>query len=297
MSKISGTVKWFSNKKGFGFISPTSDNSPTKEEIFVHQTNIVSGGAYRTLIEGAEVEFDVETEDGSGKLKAVNVTAPGGAALTPPPREKRQRRPPRAKEGGAGEAEAPAEDENRDNAEKTEKKGGRRTAPPKKDDNDSRPKREAPFHAVIVGSVKEKITASGLVLGQRTTIDVSFGEARVKLGQGGYAGLAHASGMIGEGTYTCDENGVVTFTWEHCLSYVDGAWKAEETSKLMPTLSLSADGIGPVKSEETPVTLWGEGKADPREAFEANGFKMKKVMLSKPAGTGGNRGRRGGGRR
>lgn len=47
--KYQGTVKWFSNKKGFGFIAPTSDNAPTKDEIFVHQTAIVTDGAYRTL--------------------------------------------------------------------------------------------------------------------------------------------------------------------------------------------------------------------------------------------------------
>jgi len=47
--KYQGTVKWFSNKKGFGFIAPTSDDAPTKDEIFVHQTAIVTDGAYRTL--------------------------------------------------------------------------------------------------------------------------------------------------------------------------------------------------------------------------------------------------------
>ena len=46
MSKVSGTVKWFSNRKGFGFIAPTSDNSPTKEEIFVHHSALV-------MVEGA----------------------------------------------------------------------------------------------------------------------------------------------------------------------------------------------------------------------------------------------------
>ena len=50
MSKISGTVKWFSNRKGFGFINPSSDNSPTQEAIFVHQTSIYSDGDYRTLV-------------------------------------------------------------------------------------------------------------------------------------------------------------------------------------------------------------------------------------------------------
>ena len=47
--KYQGTVKWFSNKKGFGFIAPTSEDCPAKGEVFVHQTAIVTDGAYRTL--------------------------------------------------------------------------------------------------------------------------------------------------------------------------------------------------------------------------------------------------------
>jgi CspA family cold shock protein len=48
-----GTVKWFDEKKGFGFIS--SANGP---DIFVHYTNI-TGDGFRTLAEGDLVEFDV----------------------------------------------------------------------------------------------------------------------------------------------------------------------------------------------------------------------------------------------
>jgi cold shock CspA family protein len=52
MSKVKGTVKWFNNRKGYGFITPTTDNSPTEEDIFVHQTSIFSGDEYRTLVSG-----------------------------------------------------------------------------------------------------------------------------------------------------------------------------------------------------------------------------------------------------
>jgi cold shock CspA family protein len=55
MSKVKGTVKWFNNRKGYGFISPTTDNSPTEEDIFVHQTSIFSGDEYRTLVSGIVV--------------------------------------------------------------------------------------------------------------------------------------------------------------------------------------------------------------------------------------------------
>jgi cold shock CspA family protein len=49
MARVQGTVKWFSNKKGYGFIEPTSDNAPTKEDIFVHQSSVKSDG-FRTLV-------------------------------------------------------------------------------------------------------------------------------------------------------------------------------------------------------------------------------------------------------
>ena len=48
-----GTVKWFNDKKGFGFIS--QDNG---DDVFVHQTSIESEG-FRTLAEGDKVEFEV----------------------------------------------------------------------------------------------------------------------------------------------------------------------------------------------------------------------------------------------
>ncbi|BBO18475.1 cold-shock protein [Candidatus Brocadia pituitae] len=48
-----GTVKWFNDKKGFGFIS--QDNG---QDVFVHQSAIQSEG-FRTLAEGDKVEFEV----------------------------------------------------------------------------------------------------------------------------------------------------------------------------------------------------------------------------------------------
>jgi CspA family cold shock protein len=48
-----GTVKWFNDKKGFGFISQENG-----DDVFVHQTAIQSNG-FRTLAEGDKVEFEV----------------------------------------------------------------------------------------------------------------------------------------------------------------------------------------------------------------------------------------------
>ena len=63
---FTGTVKWFNEAKGFGFIR-RDDGS----ELFVHYTNIVGSG-FRTLKEDEKVEFEVN--EGPKGLQAVNVT-------------------------------------------------------------------------------------------------------------------------------------------------------------------------------------------------------------------------------
>ncbi|MDA1315462.1 MAG: cold-shock protein [Acidobacteria bacterium] len=65
-----GTVKWFNESKGFGFIQQSNG-----EDVFVH-FSAIQGEGYRTLAEGAAVEFDVE--QGPKGLQAVNVTLIGG---------------------------------------------------------------------------------------------------------------------------------------------------------------------------------------------------------------------------
>ena len=62
-----GTVKWFSDEKGFGFITP---DEPGKD-LFVHHSGINSNG-YASLAEGAKVSYD--SEAGPKGPKAVNVT-------------------------------------------------------------------------------------------------------------------------------------------------------------------------------------------------------------------------------
>jgi CspA family cold shock protein len=61
-----GTVKWFSDEKGFGFITPDEGS----KDLFVHHSSIQSDG-YRSLAEGAKVEY--ESEQGDKGPKAVNV--------------------------------------------------------------------------------------------------------------------------------------------------------------------------------------------------------------------------------
>eukprot|EP00932_Pfiesteria_piscicida_P009419 SRR837773.20146.p2 GENE.SRR837773.20146~~SRR837773.20146.p2 ORF type:complete len:128 (-),score=38.77 SRR837773.20146:73-423(-) len=77
-----GTVKFFNAERGFGFIQSE------EQDIFVHYSGIQSQGGFRSLAEGEEVEFDVET-DQNGKLRALNVTGPNGAPVKGQPRPER----------------------------------------------------------------------------------------------------------------------------------------------------------------------------------------------------------------
>jgi len=61
-----GTVKWFNESKGFGFITPQDGG----EDIFVHFSAIAAEG-FRTLAEGQAVQYEVE--NGSKGLQAVQV--------------------------------------------------------------------------------------------------------------------------------------------------------------------------------------------------------------------------------
>ncbi|ELE6589355.1 transcription antiterminator/RNA stability regulator CspE [Vibrio alginolyticus] len=55
MSKVTGSVKWFNETKGFGFLSQDNDG----QDVFVHFNAIVSDG-FKTLTEGQKVSFNVE---------------------------------------------------------------------------------------------------------------------------------------------------------------------------------------------------------------------------------------------
>ncbi|MDR9390943.1 MAG: cold-shock protein [Trueperaceae bacterium] len=69
-----GTVKWFSNDKGYGFISPAEGDG----DVFVH-FSAIDGDGYKSLDEGDEVEFDVGQGQKGPQAQNVRVTkkAPG----------------------------------------------------------------------------------------------------------------------------------------------------------------------------------------------------------------------------
>jgi CspA family cold shock protein len=65
---VTGTVKWFNESKGYGFITP-SDGSP---DVFVHYSAI-QGTGFKTLTEGQTVEFEIQ--NGAKGPQAANVVS------------------------------------------------------------------------------------------------------------------------------------------------------------------------------------------------------------------------------
>lgn len=68
MTTTTGTVKWFNDQKGFGFIKPREGN----EDVFVHRSALEKAGMH-TLSEGQNVTFDIQRDPKSNKLSAVNL--------------------------------------------------------------------------------------------------------------------------------------------------------------------------------------------------------------------------------
>lgn len=65
-----GTVKWYNGQKGYGFIQPDDGG----KDVFVHATALERAGM-RTLNEGDKIGFELQTDQRSNKVSAVNLQA------------------------------------------------------------------------------------------------------------------------------------------------------------------------------------------------------------------------------
>lgn len=159
------------------------------------------------------MEFEIGHDD-DGKVKAVSVTAPGGGPCFGP----RKSRPNPRRRDGSGRGP------------RTSAKG-----PAKPKD----PFWHESLDEGVKGLLEEKSirTSTG-------TIDVSVGDARVKLGTNGYSSMAHADGLLAEGSFTCDDDGNATFTWERFVAHdkAGGVWAASGDQSALPSVFCLADG-------------------------------------------------------
>jgi cold shock CspA family protein len=80
--RLTGRVKWFNNKAGYGFITVT-DGSRSGSDIFVHHSTIgVASQQYKYLVQGEYVDFELSaTQGGSHEFQATNVVGIKGGKL------------------------------------------------------------------------------------------------------------------------------------------------------------------------------------------------------------------------
>lgn len=175
------------------------------------------------------------------------MTAPGGGPCTGP-RPRRERKP---REDGEDHEEEANGDNGKSAPRRSNKPNGttrppitnRDSAPRDSNRDNGAPRVKKPqWHDVLEESVKASLEAKS-VRTATGTVDVAMGDARIKLGTGGYASLAHASGLLAEGTFTCDEQGLVNLEWQRALEAgADGSWSStpvESNLVLVKTFNLT----------------------------------------------------------
>lgn len=230
-----------------------------------------------------EVEFEICTDE-AGKPYADKVTAADGSAIpAPPPRPAPKKKATTSK---SAEGAEDAKDENGESKPAAKKGKGRKgkqgkkpaddsaalstddeqgkgdsTAEPKKKGrnrnnnnnkrNGKRNTKTPSWHEELDESVLKAMETNGIKIDSGRAF-VTVGDARLKIGTGGYIALAHAKGLVAEGTYTCDKEGNIAATWNHVLKLDGEEWKVasaeEESEALVQTLSLKDGKFVPRRS-------------------------------------------------
>jgi CspA family cold shock protein len=83
VQRLTGTVKWFNNKAGFGFITVCEPGDYNEKDIFVHYTSIrVTNSQYKYLVQGEYVDFTlVKANDNGHEFQAMDVSGVKGGPI------------------------------------------------------------------------------------------------------------------------------------------------------------------------------------------------------------------------
>lgn len=196
--------------------------------------------------EGWEVEFRLG-RDANGKIKAEDVTAPGGGPCSGArrPRTKKKKK------------------KHKDAEEKTSSKSIKNI--------------EQFWHQVLEDSVKKILTEKDINI-SKGTVDISIDNMRIKLGTHGYASMATSDATLAEGTFTSATDGRIVFEWARAIRFID-TWNVCPTSNLISELYLTDEKTKAVGLNETKETLMGEVPS-PKSTLEASGFQMRRIVLT-----------------
>ncbi len=178
------------------------------------------------------------------------MTAVGGGPCTGPrkaraPRRRRQRNNRGDGSGGGGGGGEQQQQQNNGEATGGEGSGDagsgggggggetaptatEKSSPPKRRERRERREPQPIWHDTLSPEVKQSLQDKNI----RTstgTIDLSYGNARIKLGTRNYASLANEDKVLAEGSFTCDSDGLATFEWKRALRFSvdnegDGLW-------------------------------------------------------------------------
>ena len=263
--------------------------------------------------DGFEIEFEIGNDE-EGKPFADKVTAVGGTPIPPPDPATRKKKKVKPASPAEGTEEPKKEVVGESTEEGGKKKRNRKKTAPKKE---VAPKK-SDWYSELDEAVQKSMEEKGIKI-DSGRIFISIGDARLKVGTGGYITLAHASGLVAEGKYDSGKDGKLTVTWEKVLK-LDGAdWKASSVEAvngaLLSEIDLTSgkfrrqrlisncwkivshssglhckDIVKATGADEKPESLWGEGKPDPKDVLEKEGFLMRKISLT-AAATPGRRGR------
>lgn len=170
--------------------------------------------------DGFEVEFEIGTDD-KGKPFADNVTSVDGTAI-PPPDPSRKRNKKKGKEGAAEVAEETKEEGTGESTKEEKKKG--RTRNKRRNGKKEAAAPKSDWYSELDEAVQKSLEGRSIKIESGRAF-LSIGDARLKVGTGGYVTLAHASGLVAEGTYTSDKEGKLSITWERVLKFEDADWK------------------------------------------------------------------------